>query len=164
MEIALLKSSLCLLAFIAFYKVFLEQTSNHHFKRMYLIGVVLVSVGIPFITFIEYIEPQNIVNNFTGFPPFQEIQNPDLIESTSYIPIILWCIYGIGVLLFSIRFIYSLTGILIKIKRNPKQKTSRFISVLLKDLVIPHTFFNYIFLNKIKFEIIYFRVEIMSCF
>ncbi|WP_452232375.1 M56 family metallopeptidase [Lacinutrix sp. MEBiC02595] len=152
MEIALLKSSLCLLAFIAFYKVFLEQTSNHHFKRMYLIGVVLVSVGIPFITFIEYIEPQNIVNNFTGFPPFQEIQNPDLIESTSYIPIILWCIYGIGVLLFSIRFIYSLTGILIKIKRNPKQKTSRFISVLLKDLVIPHTFFNYIFLNKIKFE------------
>ncbi|QRM88313.1 hypothetical protein FG167_03435 [Lacinutrix sp. WUR7] len=109
MEIALLKSSICLLAFIAFYKVFLERTSNHQFKRIYLLGVVLVSITIPFITFIEYIEPQNALTNISEVTGFSESQNPILKEPTNYLPIVLWSIYGIGVLLFLIRFVYNLT-------------------------------------------------------
>ena len=152
MELVLLKSSLCLLAFIAFYKVFLERTSNHHFKRIYLLGVILVSIVIPFITFVEYIEPQTVINNFTEITNLSELQNEVTQEPQNYVSMVLWSIYGLGVLLFLARFIYNLSGVLIKIKRNPKQKASSFISVLLKDLVIPHTFFSYIFLNKIAFE------------
>ncbi|MBQ0786931.1 MAG: M56 family metallopeptidase [Oceanihabitans sp.] len=152
MEIALLKSSICLLAFIAFYKVFLERTSNHSFKRFYLLGVVLVSITIPFITFIEYIEPQNALTNISEVTGFSESQNPILKEPTNYLPIVLWSIYGLGVLLFLIRFVYNLSQIALKIRRNPKHKTNDFIRVLLKDLIIPHTFFSYIFFNKTKFE------------
>ncbi len=152
MEIVLLKSSICLLAFIAFYKVFLERTSNHQFKRIYLLGVVLVSITIPFITFIEYIEPQKALTNISEVTGFSENQNPITKEPTNYLPIILWSIYGLGVLLFLIRFVYNLSQIALKIRRNPKQKTNDFIRVLLKDLIIPHTFFNYIFFNKTKYE------------
>jgi len=152
MEIVLLKSSICLLAFIAFYKVFLERTSNHQFKRIYLLGVVLVSITIPFITFIEYIEPQNALTNISEVTGFSKSQNPITKESLNYLPIVLWSIYGIGVLLFLIRFVYNLSQIALKIRRNPKQKTNGFIRVLLKDLIIPHTFFSYIFFNKTKFE------------
>ena len=157
MEILLLKSSTCLLAFIAFYKVFLENTSSHQFKRFYLLAVVLVSIGIPFITFIEYIDPILNFGNFDingmntppYFPPETTIEATEFV---SYLPTLLWSIYGLGVLLFSARFIYNLIQIILKIYNNPKLKTSSFISVLLQDYVVPHTFFNYIFFNKTKFE------------
>ena len=66
MVLILLKSSACLLAFIAFYKVFLEHTSSHQFKRFYLLAVVLISMGIPFITFIEYIEPRFLIGDLSA--------------------------------------------------------------------------------------------------
>lgn len=152
MVLILLKSSACLLAFIAFYKVVLERTSSHRFKRFYLLAVVLLSIGIPFITFIEYIEPRFLIGDFgtsinnpieASLPPKEEI---------NYIPFLLWCLYAIGLALCSIRFVLNLTQLFFKIKRSPKQKTSQFINVLLEDFVVPHTFFNYIFFNKTKFE------------
>src|SRR5690606_32168397 len=71
---------------------------------------------------------------------------------TNYLPIILWSVYGAGVLFFGFMFFKNLWGLVGKIKRNPKLKSKNFINVLLNDLVIPHTFFSYIFLNKHKFE------------
>jgi hypothetical protein len=58
----------------------------------------------------------------------------------------------LGVLLFTFKFLKNLSGIIFKIKRNPKFKNQSFVNVLLQDLVIPHTFLSYIFLNKHKFE------------
>ena len=64
MLLILLKSSACLAVLMLFYKFCLEKTSAHTFKRFYLIAVILISIGIPFITFTEYIEvnvqPQNL--------------------------------------------------------------------------------------------------------
>ena len=148
----LLKSSACLLAFIVFYKLFLEQTSSHKLKRFYLLAVVIISIAIPFITIIKYVEPQYITGSFTELSIINGAQENTEKSVIDFIPTILWCIYGLGLLLFSIRFGINLSQILIKIKRNPKHKTSNFISVLLKDFVVPHTFFNYIFLTKSKFE------------
>jgi hypothetical protein len=39
-----------------------------------------------------------------------------------------------------------------KIKQNPKLKTQKSIHVLLEELIVPHTFLSYIFLNKTHFE------------
>src|SRR5690606_15934892 len=63
-----------------------------------------------------------------------------------------WTIYFIGVLLFTVKFIYNLNSILIIIKQNPKFKTKKSINVLLEELIVPHTFLSYIFLNKTHFE------------
>ncbi|MBV1922761.1 MAG: M56 family metallopeptidase [Flavobacteriaceae bacterium] len=64
----------------------------------------------------------------------------------------LWSIYSIGVVIFSIKFIANLLQIFFRIKRNKKVKTETFTSVLLKESIVPHTFLNFIFFNKKKFE------------
>jgi bla regulator protein blaR1 len=151
MEFYILKSGICLAIFYGFYKLVLEKESFHVFKRFYLLGSVVLAFSIPLITFTEYIEvvPQEVPLFF----PESSITNSVIeAEPTNYMPIILWSIYGFGVLLFSLKFLKNLSGIIIKIKRNPKFKNQSFIHVLLQDLVIPHTFLSYIFLNKHKFE------------
>ena len=151
----ILKFSACLSVFMMFYKLVLEHANMHQFKRFYLLGVVVVSAIIPFITFTEYVEPQFIMGAFLNpideailFPVTEKIIETQI----DYTPFILWSLYGLGALVFSMKFALNLKRIILKIRNNPKRKTSSFISVLLNDLITPHTFFSYIFLNKIKFE------------
>ncbi|WP_111307658.1 M56 family metallopeptidase [Confluentibacter sediminis] len=147
----ILKSGICLAIFYGFYKLVLEKESFHVFKRFYLLLSVVIAFVIPLITFIKYIEviPQEVPLVF----PESIITNSVIkAEPINYTSMMLWSIYGLGVLLFSFKFFKNLSGLITKIKRNPKFKNQRFINVLLQDLVIPHTFFDYIFLNKQKFE------------
>ncbi|NOY48641.1 MAG: M56 family metallopeptidase, partial [Chlorobi bacterium] len=152
MIIYILKFSTCLALFLVFYKLVLEKENMHVFKRFYLLGTLLLSIGIPLITFTYYVEPSGeIFPQITQNIPLQKsaiLLEPDI----DYLPIILWSIYGFGVFLFGVNFLRNLYQLNYKIKHNPKQKNNRITNVLLKDLVIPHTFFNYIFLTKRKFE------------
>lgn len=153
MLLILLKSSACLAVFILFYKLCLEQTSAHTFKRFYLITVILISISIPFIVFTEYVETESL--NLTITTGLDNAENTNIPENKSfldYAPTVFWSIYVLGVVLFSFRFFKNLYQIFQKIKANPKYKNQNYINVLLKDLIHPHTFFNYIFLNKNKFE------------
>ncbi|WP_168796613.1 M56 family metallopeptidase [Cognatitamlana onchidii] len=136
-----------------FYKFCLEQTSAHTFKRFYLIVTILISIGIPFITFTKYIlvEPVSF-DTSTEFMNQSQVFSPEIIQPKNYLPTILWSIYGIGVITFSYRFFKNLYEIVQKIEKSQKFKTDRFNIVLLNDLIHPHTFFNFIFLNKSKFE------------
>src|SRR5690606_31752155 len=152
MVLYLLKSGVCLALFYGFYKLLLEKESVHSFKRFYLLATLVLAFGIPLITFTEYVEPVPMapVQEFN----FQPLEATVIEETpkTNYLPIILWSVYGAGVLFFGFMFFKNLSGLVGKIKRNPKLKSKNFINVLLNDLVIPHTFFNYIFLNKHKLE------------
>jgi bla regulator protein BlaR1 len=151
MLVYLLKSGACLIIFYGFYKLLLEKESIHTFKRFYLLTSVALSFTIPFITFTEYIEviPQNVPSFYPDIPITNTIIEA---EPINYVPIVLWVIYGMGVLLFSIKFIKNLSQLLYRIKHNTKIKTDQYTNVLLQDLIVPHTFFDYIFLNKQKFE------------
>lgn len=153
MLLFLLKSSACLATFILFYKLFLEKTSVHTLKRFYLIIAILISICIPFITFTEYVlvEPENIIPT-SGHINQTAFEATEVTEQKNYLSVIIWSIYIIGALLFSFRFFKNLYKIIHKIKTNPKFKNEKFINVLLHDLIHPHTFFNYIFLNKNKYE------------
>ena len=153
MLIYLLKSSACLAIFMLFYKLCLEKTSAHTFKRFYLIAVIIISISIPFITFTEYVETEslNLASN-TEFNNIILTNNNESISFKGYLPAILGSIYILGVILFSFRFFKNLYHLFQKIKSNPKFKKQKYINVLLLDLIHPHTFFNYIFLNKTKYE------------
>ncbi|MCL6293983.1 M56 family metallopeptidase [Jejuia spongiicola] len=148
MLLFVLKSSACLAVFMIFYKLCLEKTSAHTFKRFYLIGVILISISIPLITFTEYIELSK-----TDFENALPIEVTDQ-SKTFYdlLPVILWSIYVLGLIIFLFRFFKNIYRLFQKIKTNPKLKSENFINVLLNDLIIPHTFLNYIFLNKTKYE------------
>ena len=150
MLVYLLKSAACLAIFMVFYKYVLEKENMHVFKRYYLLGALVLAFTIPLVTFTQYIEVISTPEINEGAVYY--VENAPQIEQTNYLPLILWSIYGLGVVLFGTKFLRNLYQIIFKINRNPKQKSKHIIHVLLKDLVTPHTFFKYIFLNKEKFE------------
>src|SRR5690606_34948520 len=150
MELYLLKSAACLVLFFAFYKVVLENTSIHTFKRFYLFASLLASFFIPLITFTRYVEISPIATIYNEAIP--QLNYVEVEKTLNYWPFVLWTVYGLGILFFSIKFFRNLFGLIQQIRKNPKYKNSRFINVLLNETVIPHTFFNYIFLNKKQFE------------
>lgn len=154
MSIFLLKFSACLAIFMLFYKVFLERSSIHHFKRFYLLGSIIFAIIIPFLTITEYVEPISIAE-FAVVESLPEIDASETLLEESpidYISVILGSIYGLGVIIFLLKFSRNLNSIITRIKRHPKLKSGRIINVLITQPIAPHTFFNYIFLNKHKFE------------
>ncbi|MGB6151718.1 MAG: M56 family metallopeptidase, partial [Pricia sp.] len=166
MILFLLKSSACLAIFLMFYKLLLENERMHTFKRFYLLAALVISLVIPSITFVEYVEASQEPTLFSAandpveniYPETTTILNeasaPADIKSTesNYWFVVLWTVYGLGVLLFSLKFLINLRKIAHNIRNNPKLKIDRIINVLLKDAVVPHTFLNYIFLHRAAFD------------
>lgn len=154
MIIYILKVSACLAIFIAFYKLFLENENMHVFKRFYLLTAIALAFIIPSLLFKEYVyvAPQPIIDSFT--PPLipQQLNTATTIDNTSSTNTILWTIYAIGVFVFGFKFCKNLLKIGARIRKNPKIKKLHITTILLKEKLSPHTFFNYIFLNKQKFE------------
>ncbi|WP_460217736.1 M56 family metallopeptidase [Psychroserpens sp. MEBiC05023] len=153
MLIYILNFSACLAIFMLFYKLILEQSSIHQFKRFYLLSSVILALIIPSITLVEYIDP--IMTNpldLSTIPTLDTIESLPKETPLDFLLNILWSIYSIGALLFLIKFGFNLYRIISRIQNNPKQKSEHFINVLVENLKIPHTFFSFIFLNKKKFE------------
>jgi bla regulator protein BlaR1 len=151
----ILKSVACLAVFMLFYKLVLEQLSIHHFKRYYLILAIIASILIPFITFYNYIDvaiPASHIMPTTVNTTEQFIISETTVESTNHLPYILWSIYGLGVLFFSIKFILNISVLAKQIKKNEHIINKPFVTVLLDYKTIPHTFFNYIFFYKIDYK------------
>ncbi|TDU43086.1 beta-lactamase regulating signal transducer with metallopeptidase domain [Gelidibacter sediminis] len=146
----LLKSAACLAIFMVFYKYVLEKENMHIFKRYYLLGTLVLAFTIPLVTFTQTIEV--ITSPGINEATVHYVENTLQIEQTDYLALILWSIYGLGVLLFGTKFLRNLYQIIFKIYRNPKKKSNHIVHVLLSDMITPHTFFKYIFLNKQKFE------------
>ncbi|KKN63375.1 hypothetical protein LCGC14_0502600 [marine sediment metagenome] len=165
MIVFILKSSACLAIFLMFYKLLLENERMHSFKRFYLLAVLVISLAIPFITFFKVVEemPDSIPsvsvpleNNSTdlSMTGYKATASPMGSETeTNYWPVVLWIIYGIGVVLFSLKFLINLWKIAVNVRINPKLKIDKVIYVLLRDAIVPHTFFRYIFLHRATFEV-----------
>jgi len=155
MEIFVLKFSACLLVFWLVYVLILEQQNMHHFKRFYLLGTFALALIIPTLTVTEYIAP--VISNLETAPLFIPIE-PSFVEmpiedrSFFNLETTLWYIYGIGVLLFSIRFVINIVKMQQRISTNENIVKRSFVYVLLKEHLIPHSFFKYIFYNKNRYE------------
>jgi beta-lactamase regulating signal transducer with metallopeptidase domain len=155
MLIYILKLSACLFLFIGFYKLVLERESFHKIKRFYLLFALALSISIPLITFTNYVEVTPVIastSEITAVPEIAYQQKAIGISWTDHLPKILWSLYSIGVLIFSLRFTKHLNQLYFRIQTNPKLKDQNFTNVLLSQTVNPHTFFKFIFFNKVKFE------------
>ncbi|WP_179004507.1 M56 family metallopeptidase [Winogradskyella forsetii] len=154
MELYLLKFSACLLVFWLVYVLFLERQTMHHFKRFYLLGAMALALVIPTLTITEYVEP--VVTNFetSSINIPTELSEIEPIETPSIFTLehILWLIYGMGVLLFFIRFVVNLVKMQRRISKNVKLTKRSFVYVLLRENLVPHSFFKYIFFNKMRYE------------
>ncbi|MDC6384019.1 hypothetical protein D2V93_16650 [Flagellimonas taeanensis] len=155
MLVFLLKSTACLVIFLAFYKLVLEKESIHQFKRFFLLGALIASFLIPAMVFTEYVEVAQPTTFTTA--PITEISDTINEQIVAEEPIFdweigLWMVYLIGVIGFGFRFLRNLAQITLRIRKNPKFKENFITRVLLRQSLPPHTFFNYIFLNQKQFE------------
>jgi hypothetical protein len=149
----LVKSGLCLAILLAFYHLVLEREKMHQFNRFYLLGSVLISFLIPFA--IIYVDPTPVILDTSAeviLPISQETTSLDesIPTSSSSISWSQWVLFAYILIssLFAIRFFRNILGLLIKIKTNEIIRYSSAKLVLVKDEILPHTFWNYIFINK----------------
>ncbi len=148
----LIKSGLCLAILLAFYHLVLEREKMHQFNRFYLLGSVLFAFLVPF-TFI-YVEaqPQLIIDtltvSYTNTSGVNETITTQSLGWTDYLLIL----YTFVSTVLLIRFVKNFVDILGTIKKNTILSYNKAKLVLVDDAILPHTFWNYIFINKDEFE------------
>src|SRR5690554_4663714 len=150
----LIKSTLSMLVFLLFYKLVLEREKMHQINRFLLIFALVFSVVIPFVTF-ELISENPIVTPSIPSYVIPEIYIGNQMQTTA--PIftfenILWSIYTFGFLVFLFRFVRNLILLLRRIHEGEKIKKDGFTLVLIQDEMLPHSFWNYVFVNKNEYE------------
>lgn len=143
----LIKSALCLGLLLAFYFLFLEKEKMHRFNRFYLLGIVLFSMVAPLYSI--YVEPS--YTETISYATAKTTQIATSSESISWQSVLLFTYILIASIL-GIRFIKNAIAILLKIISNPKVKLDNAVLVLVQDEILPHTFWNYIFINTNEYK------------
>ena len=108
MEHFLINSSICLFSLWLVYKLLLENTSWHQFKRFYFLAAILISAVIPFVVVRTVVVPYTAGTtlDFTTI----ETSTSEVIETGFVVDwnMILLTIYGIAVVIMAARFIKNL--------------------------------------------------------
>ena len=144
MVLYLLKSAGCLALLLAFYHLVLEREKMHKFNRFFLLGSVLFSFLAP--AFVIYVEAIPSIIESTHSMNISTVESP--IEKEVNYTFILSSIYFLISSILTFRFGRNLFKIISKIKRNEHQKLEYATLVLVDDKILPHSFLNYIFINK----------------
>ncbi|CAM1355704.1 M56 family metallopeptidase [Tenacibaculum ascidiaceicola] len=148
-----IKSGICLALLLAFYHLILEREKMHQFNRFYLLGSVLFSFLAPLYKIYIEVTPQA-----------SELFVPMIVDSNTATEIVtsqtqeidymlyLAFAYTIIALILLVRFIKNLVSIYLKIKHHQKIKKEKATIILVDDAISPHTFWNYIFINKEEYN------------
>jgi bla regulator protein BlaR1 len=148
-----LKSATCLALLLVFYHFILEKEKMHTFNRFYLLIGVIVSLIIPFATLTVEV-PAISTSGITTFEPTFTTEEtlPILVEEKiDYIKYIFGVYAIISILLF-FRFGRNLFKIIQKIRLHTQIKLEKASLVLVDDPILPHTFWNFIFINKTDYK------------
>lgn len=143
-----------MLVFFLFYKLVLEREKMHHINRFLLLFALVFSVLIPFVD-IEYIsENPVIIQSLPSYIiPEISIGSPTVETSTMFTTKnILWLLYGLGFSLFLSRFIKNLASLLRNIHESEKIKYDGFTLVLTTEKILPHSFWDYVFVNRDEYK------------
>jgi beta-lactamase regulating signal transducer with metallopeptidase domain len=147
----LLKSSICLFVFWGFYKLTLENTSWHRFKRLFLLMSLIFSAIIPLII-VRTITIPIAALTATNLSALTITDETAIIESSIIgWELMLWTVYGLGVFIMSFRFIRNLYNLLLR-SDDEVQNYKTYDLVLRKLVVVPHSFFNKIYASITEYK------------
>lgn len=148
-----LKSAICLALLLAFYHLVLEKEKMHTFNRFYLLGSVLFSFLAPL--YIIYTDVVPVVYHAIEAKPqtftTEVLSSKDIVETFNYTKLFTGIYIFISFILM-LRFCRNLFNIIYKISKNSKVNYLSSKLVLVDDKIVPHTFWNYIFINKNEYE------------
>jgi beta-lactamase regulating signal transducer with metallopeptidase domain len=152
----LLKTILCSGVLLLFYKIILENETFHRFKRYYLLISQLICFIIPLIE-LEMNNTSGIIANTlfarTNIVDLKDpqlsapIQKPDSVMLSG-----LTLIYCLITTFLLIRLACNLVILYRTIKQNERTTANELNVILLKSEMMPHSFLNYVFVNKDDFN------------
>lgn len=154
--IYLLKSSLCIIIFWVLYKIFLSQLTYFKWMRGFLISGLILSLLLPLYPIIT---PADFVGSVflpdfaytsTNFEAsYVSTKTPDSSGFVySFIPVILLCIYGIGVMVKACLFGTALFKINRLIRTGNHEEDGAVHIIYISSGLPAFSFLNYIFLNE----------------
>ncbi|GIM51105.1 hypothetical protein CAPN004_01350 [Capnocytophaga cynodegmi] len=127
------------------------------FNRFFLLLALIASFVFPLITIEMPFQPV-FEKTFEQTAVTQEVStssiyvNPTteqfITENNNFTNLIIICLYGVIAFLMLFRFLRNLLKIFNKIKKHPKQPYQGAYLVILEEECAPHSFWNYIFINK----------------
>ncbi len=146
----IIKSTICLSVLLLAYLWLLENEKINHFKRWFLwfcigFSMIIPLMNLEFITQFDFSETAIVSLQAVDLNSYAQANVAETIS-------IFWIIYFIGFTIMFFRFITNLYQIFRVIRTNSHEKQVDYTIVLLLEPVLPHTFLNYIFLNKSDFE------------
>ncbi|PZR24835.1 MAG: hypothetical protein DI535_20720 [Citrobacter freundii] len=160
----ILKTILCSAFFLGIYYLLLERAKMPRFNRAYLLLALVASFSIPLVTFTTEITVFPVGEiEFAGSP----IQQTPLInvnqEPTRFniIPFIIPAIYSLITILLLARFIGNITRLIILIENNSSILINSSRIILLRERVVPFSFFNYVFINEEEYAFGRIEPEVM---
>lgn len=149
----LLKSGLLLAVFYAVYKLLLENERMFRFNRAYLLGSLIFSLVIPLQLFsIASFFPSKIKT--IQLDEIMIVANKSILNEVSYNEIVYFFLGAIYVLITTIlliRFAINVSSFFLKMKKNSVQFIDNQKLVLMKESILPHSFWNAIFIGKEDF-------------
>ncbi len=144
----LIKSNISLLVLLVCYCLTFQNSKTHQFNRFFLLFSLVFPLILPFLSF-EII--QEIPKSTFEIGNIQAIAIKNNNDN-NFLEIAIWSIYCIVTLVLFIRFNRNIFKFFSKIKSNEIQKYQNAKLVLMNEKTLPHTFFNFIFINKQDFE------------
>jgi beta-lactamase regulating signal transducer with metallopeptidase domain len=157
----IVKTLLCAAVLFLIYILFLEREKMHRFNRFYLLFSIVFSFTVSFITIKsqapiasvgEMMIPINLSNASTPTTGLQQVPTQTPTEASNLLPNLLLLVYGIVTALLLFRFVHNLSKLLSKVFNNKSIHYQGATVVLTNDHAVPHSFLNYIFIDKEKFE------------
>lgn len=158
MILYLFKTILCSAIFLLMYFLFLEKEKMYRFNRFYLLGSILFSLLIPLITItVEKDTPLYLMNDYVFI---MENVSTEVAPLTSIEPIqtsiatesLLIYAYGLITAFFLLLLLVNVYKLYSKIRQRKSIYYKGSKLVLIEEEITPHSFLNYIFLNKTSFE------------
>lgn len=153
---------LCSLMMYIPYKLWIEGTSLHHFKRLYLLCVILLPIVIPTIEYnipqsveytapsilpnIEYLEQKEVYIEKSNIQP--EIKTSVGAATVFHLENIILALYLLVACVLLFRFFRNLLAIRKEITKGNKITSDQYHIILTDTKHSPYTFWNYIFINK----------------
>jgi beta-lactamase regulating signal transducer with metallopeptidase domain len=160
----LLESSLCLILFMATYRMLIASLTHFSWIRFYLISSVILSLVLPLIIIpIQWQSKLISAESFTNVLQLTTKQTGTVFTNNhvansspanswlSVQLIVVYClltVYLIGFLYKTYSFAKNLKNIYDFIKKNPRIKEANYWIVSFKSEIPAFSFFNFIFLNK----------------
>lgn len=148
----LIKSTLAMGVLLGLYYILFEREKMHRFNRFYLLSALVFSLALPFIIVITYIQEIPTSNQTITINSAPATFQPVTEQPIDYLFYIGWSLYIIITLALTIRFTRNVISFFRKANSNPSMMMEKAKLILLEEKVLPHTFLNYIFVNREEHE------------